>query len=35
MGRYEQQRQFLKSNFFEFKRIKTDKAKGAAKTTGC
>jgi SagB-type dehydrogenase family enzyme len=31
MGRYEQQRQFLKSNFLEFKHIKTDKAKGLAK----
>jgi SagB-type dehydrogenase family enzyme len=31
MGRYEQQRQFLKSNFLEFKHIKTDKAKGLPK----
>ncbi|QSF44201.1 SagB/ThcOx family dehydrogenase [Paenibacillus tianjinensis] len=28
MTRYEQQRQFLKSNFHEFKHIKTDKIKG-------
>lgn len=28
MARYEQQRQFLKSNFHEFKQIKTDKIKG-------
>ena len=27
-GRYEQQRKFLKSNFNEFKNIKTDKMKG-------
>jgi len=31
MGRYEQQREFLKSNFLEFKHIKTDKAKGLPK----
>lgn len=31
MGRYELQRQFLKSNFQEFKHIKTDKAKGLPK----
>ncbi|WP_150269628.1 SagB/ThcOx family dehydrogenase [Paenibacillus tepidiphilus] len=30
MARYEQQRQFLKSNFHEFKHIKTDKIKGVA-----
>ncbi|MEK3717167.1 SagB/ThcOx family dehydrogenase [Paenibacillus sp. FSL R7-0333] len=30
MTRYEQQRNFLKSNFHEFKRIKTDKIKGIA-----
>jgi len=30
MGRYEQQRNFLKSNFNEFKKIKTDKMKGIA-----
>ncbi|CAM4485208.1 SagB/ThcOx family dehydrogenase [Paenibacillus typhae] len=30
MARYEQQRQFLKSNFLEFKHIKTDKIKGVA-----
>lgn len=28
MGRYEEQRNFLKSNFSEFKKIKTDKMKG-------
>ncbi|MDF2884858.1 MAG: nitroreductase [Clostridiaceae bacterium] len=28
MGRYKEQRNFLKSNFSEFKKIKTDKAKG-------
>lgn len=28
MGRYEQQRNFLKSNFLEFKHVKTDKIKG-------
>lgn len=28
MGRYEQQRGFLKSNFLEFKHVKTDKIKG-------
>ena len=28
MGRYEEQRNFLKSNFNEFKNIKTDKMKG-------
>lgn len=28
MTRYEQQRRFLKSNFHEFKHIKTDKIKG-------
>ena len=28
MGRYEKQRKFLKSNFSEFKNIKTDKMKG-------
>lgn len=28
MGRYEEQRKFLKSNFNEFKNIKTDKMKG-------
>ncbi|MNO35476.1 Nitroreductase family protein [compost metagenome] len=28
MGRYEQQRSFLKSNFLEFKHVKTDKIKG-------
>lgn len=28
MGRYEEQRSFLKSNFGEFKKIKTDKMKG-------
>lgn len=28
MGRYEQQRSFLKSNFSEFKNVKTDKMKG-------
>ncbi len=31
MGRYEQQRKFLKSNFNEFKQIKTDKIKGLPK----
>jgi SagB-type dehydrogenase family enzyme len=31
MGRYEQQRNFLKSNFLEFKHIKTDKIKGLLK----
>ncbi|MGJ7913773.1 SagB/ThcOx family dehydrogenase [Neobacillus sp. LXY-1] len=31
MGRYEQQRSFLKSNFLEFKQIKTDKIKGLPK----
>ena len=31
MGRYEQQRSFLKSNFLEFKHIKTDKIKGLPK----
>jgi SagB-type dehydrogenase family enzyme len=31
MGRYEQQRSFLKSNFHEFKKIKTDKIKGIPK----
>lgn len=31
MGRFEQQRNFLKSNFLEFKNIKTDKAKGLPK----
>ncbi|MEH7097215.1 SagB/ThcOx family dehydrogenase [Neobacillus vireti] len=31
MARYEQQRNFLKSNFLEFKHIKTDKAKGLPK----
>ncbi|WP_342562744.1 SagB/ThcOx family dehydrogenase [Paenibacillus sp. FSL R7-0345] len=30
MARYEQERQFLKSNFHEFKHIKTDKIKGVA-----
>lgn len=30
MGRYEQERKFLKSNFHEFKNIKTDKIKGIA-----
>lgn len=30
MTRYEQQRNFLKSNFHEFKHIKTDKIKGIA-----
>lgn len=28
MGSYEEQRKFLKSNFNEFKNIKTDKMKG-------
>ncbi|MDF2870505.1 MAG: nitroreductase [Anaerocolumna sp.] len=28
MGTYEQQRKFLKSNFNDFKNIKTDKMKG-------
>ena len=28
MGRYDDQRKFLKSNFYEFKNIKTDKMKG-------
>ncbi|GIP22237.1 SagB/ThcOx family dehydrogenase [Paenibacillus sp. J22TS3] len=31
MGRYEQQRSFLKSNFLEFKHVKTDKIKGLSK----
>ncbi len=31
MTRYEQQRSFLKSNFSEFKKIKTDKTKGIPK----
>ncbi|WML26607.1 SagB/ThcOx family dehydrogenase [Neobacillus sp. OS1-33] len=31
MGRYEQQRSFLKSNFLEFKQIRTDKIKGLPK----
>ncbi|WP_138494407.1 SagB/ThcOx family dehydrogenase [Paenibacillus pinistramenti] len=31
MGRYEQQRNFLKSNFLEFKHVKTDKIKGLPK----
>ncbi|MEH7075943.1 SagB/ThcOx family dehydrogenase [Neobacillus drentensis] len=31
MGRYEQQRSFLKSNFLEFTHIKTDKIKGLPK----
>ena len=31
MGRYEQQRSILKSNFLEFKHIKTDKIKGLPK----
>lgn len=31
MARYEQQRNFLKSNFLEFKHIKTDKIKGLPK----
>ena len=31
MTRYEQQRNFLKSNFLEFKHIKTDKMKGIPK----
>ncbi len=31
MGRYEQQRSFLKSNFLEFKHVKTDKIKGLPK----
>ncbi|MDP4085475.1 MAG: SagB/ThcOx family dehydrogenase [Bacillota bacterium] len=31
MKRYEQERNFLKSNFFEFKRLKTDKMKGIPK----
>lgn len=32
MGRYEQQRGFLKSNFLEFKHVKTDKIKRFAPT---
>ncbi|MFD1176473.1 SagB/ThcOx family dehydrogenase [Paenibacillus puldeungensis] len=31
MGRYEQQRSFLKSNFLEFKHVRTDKIKGLPK----
>ncbi|QQZ62561.1 SagB/ThcOx family dehydrogenase [Paenibacillus sonchi] len=31
MGRYEEQRSFLKSNFLEFKHVKTDKIKGLPK----
>jgi hypothetical protein len=31
MSRYEEQRSFLKSNFHEFKKIKTDKIKGLPK----
>ncbi|WP_071394366.1 SagB/ThcOx family dehydrogenase [Bacillus tuaregi] len=31
MGRYEKERNFLKSNFLEFKKIKTDKMKGVPK----
>lgn len=34
MGKYEQQRSFLKSNFNEFKNIKTDKMKGVLKPEG-
>lgn len=34
MGKYEQQRSFLKSNFNEFKKIKTDKMKGMPQPEG-
>lgn len=34
MGKYEQQRSFLKSNFNEFKNIKTDKMKGVSQPEG-
>lgn len=34
MGKYEQQRSFLKSNFNEFRNIKTDKMKGVSQPEG-